>query len=84
MKTTSTSRSSSGWDPVSQPIKRWQSVRTWAWLIREAEALWSEDARFLQRLGAVELLQIVQEVPPKLRRRVNRWLERFHVVTRLH
>jgi len=84
MKTTSTSRSSTGWDPVSQSIKRWQSVRTWAWLIREAEALWSEDARFLQRLGAVELLQVVQEVPPKLRRRVNLWLERFHVVTRLH
>jgi hypothetical protein len=49
----------------------WQSVRTWAWLIREAEELWSEDARFLQRLGAAELLQVVQEVPPRLRRRVS-------------
>jgi hypothetical protein len=61
----------------------WQSVRTWAWLIREAEELWSEDARFLQRLGAAELLQVVQEVPPRLRRRVNLWLEHFHVLTRL-
>jgi hypothetical protein len=52
-------------------------------LIREAEALWSEDARFLQRLGAAELLQVVQEVPPRLRRRVNLWLEHFHVLTRL-
>jgi hypothetical protein len=25
----------------------------------------------------------VQEVPPRLRRRVNLWLERFHVATRL-
>ena len=83
MTTRANSPSAPGWDPVSKRIKRWQSARTWAWVIREAEALWSEDARFLQRLGAAELLQVVQEVPPKLRRRVNLWLERFHVVTRL-
>lgn len=72
-----------GWDRVSLRIKHWQSVRTWAWLIREAETLWSEDARFLKRLGAAELMQVVQEVPPRLRRRVNLWLERYRVLTRL-
>ena len=83
MKVSSTAASPPGWDRVSQRLKHWQSVRTWAWLIREAEGMWSEDARFLQRLGAAELLQVVQEVPPRLRRRVNLWLERFHVLTRL-
>jgi len=83
MKFSPTSPSAPGWVPVSQRLKQWQSVRTWAWLIREAEALWSEDARFLQRLGATELLQVLQEVPPRLRRRVNLWLKRFHVLTRL-
>lgn len=83
MKVSPTSGSAPGWNTVSQRIKHWQSVRTWAWLIRESEALWSEDARFLKRLGAAELLQVVQEVPPRLRRRVNLWLERLNVITRL-
>jgi hypothetical protein len=83
MKGNPTAASAPGWDRVSKRLKQWQSVRTWAWLIREAEGLWSEDARFLQRLGAAELLQVVQEVPPRLRRRVNLWLEHFHVLTRL-
>jgi hypothetical protein len=65
MKVRPISPSAPGWDRVSKRLKHWQSVRTWAWLIREAEALWSEDARFLQRLGAAELLQVVQEVPPE-------------------
>jgi len=83
MKVSPPAASAPGWDRVRKRLKHWQSVRTWAWLIREAEALWSEDARFLQRLGAAELLQVVQEVPPRLRRRVNLWLEHFHVLTRL-
>jgi hypothetical protein len=64
-------------------VRRWQSVRTWARLIQEAEALWHVDARVLHRLAAEELVRLVQEVPPRLRRRVNLWLERFHVATRL-
>ena len=83
MKFSPSFASAPGWDRVSRRLKHWQSARSWAWLIREAEALWSEDARFLRRLGATELLQVVQEVPPRLRRRVNLWLERFHVLTRL-
>ncbi len=64
-------------------LRRWQSVRSWARLIREAEALWHVDVRALHRLAAQELVQLVQEVPPGLRRRVNLWLERFRVSTRL-
>ncbi|MFN9621357.1 MAG: hypothetical protein ACK587_00750 [Cyanobacteriota bacterium] len=70
-------------DPMQERVRRWQSVRSWARLIREAEALWHVDARLLHRLAAEELVRLVQEVPPRLRRRVNRWLERFHVATRL-
>lgn len=64
-------------------LRRWQAVRTWARLIREAESLWRVDVRALHRLAAQELGQLVQEVPPQLRRRVNRWLQRLGVATRL-
>jgi hypothetical protein len=69
--------------PPQHGLQRWQSVRTWARLIREAEALWRVDVRALHRLAALELGQLVQEVPPRLRGRVNRWLARFGVITRL-
>jgi hypothetical protein len=51
-------------DPMQERVRRWQSVRTWARLIREAEALWHVDARILHRLAAEELVRLVQEVPP--------------------
>ena len=70
-------------DPLLDRLRRWQRARTWARLIREAEALWRVDVRVLHRLAAQELGQLLQEVPPSLRRRVNQWLERFHVATRL-
>lgn len=70
-------------DPLMQRLRRWQTARTWARLIREAEALWRVDVRVLQRLAAQELMGLNQEVPPGQRRRVNRWLQRFHVATRL-
>ncbi|MFN9646449.1 MAG: hypothetical protein ACK6BG_15325 [Cyanobacteriota bacterium] len=70
-------------DPMRERVRRWQSVRSWAWLIREAESLWHVDARLLHRLASEELMRLAQEVPPRLRRRVNRWLDRFHVSTRL-
>jgi hypothetical protein len=70
-------------DPPQVRVRRWQNVRTWARLIREAEALWRVDVRALHRLAALELGQLLQEVPPRLRRRVNRWLRRMGVVTRL-
>jgi hypothetical protein len=71
----------------SQPrlrVRRWQVVRTWARLIREAEGLWHAEPRALHRLAAQELGLLLQEVPPGLRGRVNRWLGRLGVLTRLH
>ena len=56
-----------------------RQVRTWARLIREAEALWHVDVRALRRMGAVELSQLIEEVPPTHRQRVNRWLECYSV-----
>jgi hypothetical protein len=70
-------------DPLLRRLRRWQTARTWARLIREAEALWRVDVRVLHRLAAQELMGLNQEVPPGQRRRVNRWLQRFHVATRL-
>ena len=64
-------------------VQRWQDTRTWARLIREAEALWHVDVRDLRRLGALELSQLLEEVPPLLRPRVNRWLACYGVCTRL-
>lgn len=66
-----------------QRLLRWQAARSWARLIREAEALWRVDVRDLRRLAAHELGQLLQEVPRRLRHRVNRWLEHFRVSTRL-
>jgi hypothetical protein len=71
-------------DPLLERLRSWQTARTWARLISEAERLWRVDVRVLHRLAAQELLQLVQEVPPRLRRRVNRWLVRFQATTRLH
>ena len=71
-------------DRLQRRVGRWQTARSWARLIREAEALWFVDQRVLRRLASRELLQVVQEVPPRMRKRVNRWLRCFHVATRLH
>ncbi|MFM8259894.1 MAG: hypothetical protein ACKN83_08750 [Vulcanococcus sp.] len=68
---------------LKRPVQRWQSSRTWARLIREAESLWHVDVRDLRRLGALELAQLLVEVPPRLRPRVNRWLIGYGVSTRL-
>ena len=66
-----------------QRLLRWQAVRTWARLIQEAEGLWRVDVRDIRRLAAQELGQLLQEVQPRLRPRVNRWLERLRVSIRL-
>ena len=70
-------------DPLLRRLRRWQTARSWARLIREAEALWSVDVRALHRLASSELLMLAQEIPLAQRQRVNRWLSRFHVATRL-
>jgi hypothetical protein len=64
-------------------VRRWQNSRTWARLIREAEGLWHVQVRDLHRLAALELAQLLVEVPPRLRTRVNRWLIGYGVATRL-
>ena len=64
-------------------VRRWQDTRTWARLIREAEALWHIDVRDLHRLAALELGRLIGEVPARLRTRVNRWLVGYRVATRL-
>ncbi len=69
----------SGRDPLQKRLRQWQQVRTWARLIREAQSLWHVDARELRRLGALELTQLLQELPPTLRGRVNKWLGKYTV-----
>ena len=68
--------------PIQNRLRQWQQVRTWARLIREAEALWHVDVRALRRMGAEELSQLLEEVPPAQRRRINRWLDGYCVATR--
>jgi len=38
----------------------------------------------MHRIAAQELMALISEVPPRLRQRVNRWLARFGVTTRLN
>jgi hypothetical protein len=71
-------------DPLRRRLNSWQVSRTWARLIREAEGLWRVDVRAMHRVAAQELGLLLGEVPPRLRRRVNRWLKRFGVLTRLN
>jgi hypothetical protein len=80
----SRSRKPSADGRLHERLARWQVSRTWARLIREAESLWRVDVREMHRLAAHELGALLQEVPPRLRRRVNRWLRRFGVHTRLN
>ena len=69
---------------IRKRLRKWQQVRTWARLIREAESLWRVDVRDLRRIGAIELSQLIEEVPPSHRRRVNRWLVKYSVSTRFY
>jgi len=69
-------------NPLRSRLRQWQRVRTWARLIREAESLWHVDVRELRRLGALELSQLLDEVPPSHRSKVNRWLIGYAVATR--
>ena len=71
-------------DPIRISLSNWQVSRTWARLIREAEGLWRVDVRAMHRIAAQELMALISEVPPRLRQRVNRWLARFGVTTRLN
>jgi hypothetical protein len=48
-------RLSASVDPLLVRLRRWQTARSWARLIREAEALWRVDVRVLRRLAAMEL-----------------------------
>ncbi len=63
-------------------LRQWKQVRTWVWLIREAESFWYLDAIELRRIGALELSQLLEEIPFSQRRRVNRWLKKYSMATR--
>jgi len=63
--------------------RRWQDVRNWARLIREAEALWQIDGRELHCLGGLELGQLIGEVPGRQRYWAHRWLACYRAATRL-
>ncbi|WP_320676585.1 hypothetical protein [Prochlorococcus sp. MIT 1300] len=71
-----------GFDPVKGRLREWQSVRSWARLICEAESLWRVESREVKRLGALELTQLLAEVPSSQRARVNRWLEGYSLSLR--
>ena len=69
--------------PLRSRLRQWQQVRTWARLIREAEALWHVDVRDVSRMGADVLSVLFEVVPSPLSKRVNRWLRCYAVATRL-
>ena len=67
---------------LKKRLRQWQYSRSWARLICEAEKMWSLESRELKRLGAIELIQLQNEMPFKVRRRVNFWLIRYSGATR--
>ena len=68
---------------LKKRLRQWQHSRSWARLICEAEKMWSLESRELKRLGAMELIQLQNEIPFNVRRRVNFWLVRYSGATRL-
>ena len=68
---------------LKKRLRQWQHSRSWARLICEAERMWSLESRELKRLGAMELIQLQNEMPFKVRRRVNFWLVKYSGATRL-
>ena len=68
---------------LKKRLRQWQHSRSWARLICEAEKMWSLDSRELKRLGAMELIQLQNEMPFNVRRRVNFWLVKYSGTTRL-
>tara|TARA_Y100001968_G_scaffold218006_1_gene200651 strand:+ start:36 stop:323 length:288 start_codon:yes stop_codon:yes gene_type:complete len=68
---------------LKKRLRQWQHSRSWARLICEAEKMWSLESRELKRLGAMELIQLQNEMPFNVRKRVNFWLVRFSGATRL-
>ena len=68
---------------LKKRLRQWQHSRSWARLICEAEKMWSLDSRELKRLGAMELIQLQNEMPFNVRRRVNYWLVKYSGATRL-
>ena len=68
---------------LKKRLRQWQHSRSWARLICEAERMWSLESRDLKRLGAIELIQLQNEMPFNVRRRVNYWLVKYSGATRL-
>ena len=68
---------------LKKRLRQWQHSRSWARLICEAEKMWSLESRELKKLGAMELIQLQNEMPFNVRRRVNFWLVRYSGATRL-
>tara|TARA_Y100001968_G_scaffold322434_1_gene358517 strand:- start:140 stop:427 length:288 start_codon:yes stop_codon:yes gene_type:complete len=76
-------RSKTDGNDLKKRLRQWQHSRSWARLICEAEKMWSLESRELKRLGAIELIQLQNEMPFHVRRRVNFWLVKYSGATRL-
>ena len=68
---------------LKKRLRQWQHSRSWARLICEAEKMWSLESKELKRLGAMELIQLQNEMPFNVRRRVNFLLVKYAGATRL-
>ena len=76
-------RSKGDGNNLKRRLRQWQHSRSWARLICEAEKMWTLESKELKRLGALELIQLQNEMPINVRRRVNFWLIRYSGSTRL-
>ena len=52
---------------LKKRLRQWQHSRSWARLIWEAEKMWRLESRELKRLGDIELIQLQNEMPFKVR-----------------
>ena len=68
---------------LKKRLRQWQHSRSWARLICEAEKMWSLESKELKKIGAIELIQLQNEMPFNVRRRVNYWFVKYSGATRL-
>ena len=76
-------KSTTDGNELKKRLRQWQHSRSWARLICEAEKMWSLESKELKKLGAMELIQLQNEMPFNVRKRVNIWLVRYSGATRL-
>ena len=68
---------------IRKQLRQWQYSRSWARLICEAEKFWKVEPKELKKFGALELDQLLNEIPKVYKKKVYFWLAKFSLYKKL-